>query len=84
MKGIMPVMKVPKDSSTKEAGSTAGAGSCFVSQGGSTMNMKNWTKVFAFTFAMSIALNLAAATEGVPRSRKRNLRLRRRSTLPRS
>src|SRR3970040_167329 len=30
----------------------------------STMNMKNWTKVFAFAFAMSIALNLAAANGG--------------------
>lgn len=28
------------------------------------MNMKNWTKVFAFTFVMSIALNLAAANGG--------------------
>jgi hypothetical protein len=28
------------------------------------MNMKNWTKVFAFAFAMSIALNLAAAKGG--------------------
>ncbi len=28
------------------------------------MNMKNWKKVFAFTFAMSIALNLAAANGG--------------------